>query len=53
MPFAETSYPAINYVAAETASADEKSDTKGFVAFVKSDMATAVLRSAGLHPIHD
>jgi molybdate transport system substrate-binding protein len=50
---AETSYPAINYVAAETAGADAKSDTRGFVAFVKSDAATAVIRSAGLQPIHD
>jgi molybdate transport system substrate-binding protein len=53
MPLAESTYPAINYVAAATASADEKSDTRGFLAFVKSDEATAVLRSAGLQPIRD
>jgi molybdate transport system substrate-binding protein len=51
--FAETSYPAINYVAAETASADAKSNTQGFVVFMKSEAATAVIRSAGLQPIHD
>lgn len=53
MPLVETSYPAINYVAAETANSEEKSDTQGFLGFVKSDDATAILKSAGLRPIHD
>ena len=51
--FAEGSYPAIVYVAAEAANADGESDAEGFLAFLKTPDANAAVTAAGLKPIEE
>lgn len=52
-PLDEASHPAIVYVAAEALNADAQSDTEGFLAFLKSPEARAVVTAAGLKPAGD
>jgi molybdate transport system substrate-binding protein len=47
------SHPAILYVAAQSANADEQSDTDGFLAFLATPEAKAAVTAAGLTPVAD
>ena len=49
MPLPEDLYPAIEYLAAQTA--EPQGDPDEFLEFLVSDEAAAVFRSAGLRPI--
>jgi accessory colonization factor AcfC len=49
MPLPEDLYPAIEYVAAQTA--EPQGDPDEFLDFLVSDEAAAVFRAAGLRPI--
>lgn len=52
-PLDEASHPAIVYVAAEALNADAQSDTEGFLAFLRTPEAKAVVTAAGLKPAGD
>jgi len=50
LAFDQASYPAIDYIAAEAAHADENSDGEGFLNFIKSPEAHSDFVAAGLKP---
>jgi molybdate transport system substrate-binding protein len=48
--FDAASHPAIAYVGAQAANADDNSDSEGFLAFLTTPEATAAIKAAGLTP---